>query len=83
MDTLHYRPAPSPESITTEDRMVFPVRTPAVKLHLHLDEEPSPSSNPMEDSSMWMDALLDSAQERIDAMRVILDESDDEGPRAA
>lgn len=82
MDTLHYRPAPSPESLSTEDRMVFPVHKPAAKLHLHLDEDPAPSTNAMEDSTLWMDALLDAAQDRIDSIRSMLDE-DDDGPRAA
>ncbi len=86
MDKLHYRPAPSPEAADQSDRLVFPSPHRAVRLRLHLDEQPAPSANPMEDSAMWMDAAIDSAQDRIDAIRSLLSAEaagDDDGPRAA
>jgi hypothetical protein len=89
MTQLHYRPAPDPTETPIEDRLVFPRHSRPVRLRL-CDTPPGANSsagqqpNSMQDTGMWMDACLDQVQDRLDAVRGLLDAfDDDDGPWAA
>lgn len=89
MTQLHYRPAPDPTETPIEDRLVFPRHSRPVRLRFcdtqdGMSDAAGKQSDSMQDSGMWMDACFDDVQDRLDAVRGMLDSfDDDEGPWAA